>query len=144
MHITNPLIAVIAAASLISALPSSSTPPKSPPAKPQDIIAALAGTYNLVNTSRPLPPPHPPPHPERRSHSRCRLWHRPRRHPNLLGVRLHERHHDQHDERAGAAWAAGRGECADVGGHGAEAELYGGEGGLGYAVGDWEGARGRV
>lgn len=62
MHVTNPFLAVIAAASLTSALPSSSTPPKSPPAKTQDIIAALAGTYTLVNTSRSVLPLHPPPH----------------------------------------------------------------------------------
>ncbi|KZM20237.1 uncharacterized protein EKO05_0003683 [Ascochyta rabiei] len=54
MHITNPILAIVAAASLTRALPSSSTPPKSNPIKSQDIVATLAGTYTLVNTSSTL------------------------------------------------------------------------------------------
>lgn len=42
MHLTNPLLALLASASLSTALPSSS-PNK--PVKTQDIINALAGTY---------------------------------------------------------------------------------------------------
>ena len=54
MHVTTTFLALLASASLTTALPSQNAPPK--PAKPQDklqdIIAALAGTYTLVNTSR--------------------------------------------------------------------------------------------
>lgn len=55
MHITSPFLAILATASLATALPTSSSLPKNRPVKPQDIIAALAGTYTLVNTSRPEP-----------------------------------------------------------------------------------------
>lgn len=62
MHITNPILTILATASLATALPSSSTPPKHKPAKTQHIINALAGTYMLVNTSRyAATPQHLPP-----------------------------------------------------------------------------------
>ena len=51
MHITTTVLALLASVSLTTALPNQNTPPK-PQDKLQDIIAALAGTYTLVNTSR--------------------------------------------------------------------------------------------
>jgi hypothetical protein len=54
MHITPTFLALLASASFTTALPGQNAPPKppNPQDKLKDIIAALAGTYTLVNTSR--------------------------------------------------------------------------------------------
>ncbi|KAG9205514.1 hypothetical protein G6514_008156 [Epicoccum nigrum] len=56
MHITPTFLALLASASFTTALPGQNAPPKppNPQDKLKDIIAALAGTYTLVNTSSTL------------------------------------------------------------------------------------------